>query len=92
MFQIGDIITGNDYGPLFPYSITTSKAIMSVADLVDPSAYDDEDIYVEIIEHTDHPEYIGHKFAVNSEYFTLVSSTEYSKENPELDDMFGGFT
>ena len=92
MFQIGDIITGNDYGPLFPYSITTSKAIMSVIDWVDPSADDDEDIYVEIIEHSDHPEYIGHKFSVNSEYFTLVSSTEYSKENPELDDMFGGFT
>lgn len=92
MFQIGDIITGNDYGPLFPYSITTSKAIMSVIDWVDPSADDDEDIYVEIIEHSDHPEYIGHKFSVNSEYFTLISSTGYSKENHELDDMFGGFT
>lgn len=92
MFQIGDIITGNDYGPLFPYSVTTSKAIMSVVDLVAPSVDNDDDIYVEVIEHSYYPEYIGHRFTVNSEYFTLISSTEYSKENPELDDMFGGFT
>lgn len=92
MFQIGDIITGNDYGPLFPYSVTTSKAIMSVVDLLAPSEDDDDDIYVEVTEHFENPEYIGHRFSVNSEYFTLISSTEYSKENPELDDMFGGFT
>jgi hypothetical protein len=75
MFNVGDIVRGSGYGSNFPYSVTTSQAVMEVMGV------EKESIVVKILEHTGETTWgvgvngkheIGRMYAVNPLYFTLI--------------------
>ena len=67
-FKVGDIVRGtinHEYG-ITNENMTKGKVVEVV------SHYGDDDIQVKVLEHKTKPEWIGHTFPVNSEYFEPV--------------------
>ena len=67
MFNIGDIITGNENNP---YSITNENAIMVVTDIID---CEDEEITVRVLKHYAREDTIGEKFNVFCGEFSKIN-------------------
>lgn len=88
-FNIGDIITGNFDNP---YNYTDRHATMQVVEF--PDRDDDADIKVQIISHENNTDVIGHRYDVDSQYFTLVRrakdvSDEDIASDEDMDFLFG---